>query len=447
MKNRLIIRDGLVVLENEVLKRDILIVKNRIEKISPSLGERESIPVLDAKNRFVLPGGIDAHTHMELDAGAGAGGGLLSADDYRNGSRFGLLGGITSFFGFAYQNAGERLAGALEREEKKAQKSFSPCQFHAGISRIGQDLDEEIKECVKAGCRSFKIHMDRPDTDSVFLLELFRTLFKYNGTAFLHCEDGRIIDHLKKRFAAENRTDLVYYPRTREDYVERLAIDTAINLARKFETRIYIAHLSSKLGLASLQRAREESEIWIEAETCPQYLLFTERMYKESDGYLYTCSPSFKHKVDSDALWNGLKKGIIKVVSSDHCPFMRGQKQAFRDDFTRLPLGLPGIGTLYPLLLSEGRKRKIKIQEIVKWVSTNPAKIFGLYPRKGVIRKNAEADLVIYNPEDSYRITSDDLLSSSDYSPYENWKISGRIETVILQGRPAVKNGRFALAV
>ncbi|MDD5065625.1 MAG: amidohydrolase family protein [bacterium] len=441
MKNKILIKNGSVVFENEVLKRDILITKNKITRISPSLDGEMSGQVIDARNRFILPGGIDVHTHMELDAGNG----LVSCDDYRNGSRAGLIGGITTFFGFAYPVPGMRLEQALQKEEQKTARSFSPCRLHTGIMEWQDDLEEQVKECIKRGNRSFKLHLNHPSVDPVFLLRVFRILFKYNGTAILHCEEGMIIDFLKQEFIRGGRTELSHYPRTREDYTEKMAVDTVINLAKQFETKIYIAHLTSRSALLSIEKAREESDIWIEAETCPQYLLFTEKVYKENDGYLNTCTPPYRHKIDSDSLWQGLRKGLIKVVSSDHCPFTRRQKEKGRDDFSKLAMGVPGIETLYPLMLSEGQKRKFKIQEIVKWVSTNPAKIFNLYPDKGVIRKNSIADLVIYNPCSSERISCQNLSTRLDYSPYEKRKLNGKIETVILNGRTVLLNNHFML--
>lgn len=438
MNNKILIKNGMVVFPDKILKRDIFISNNRIKEIKPYI--KKDAVLIDAKNRYILPGGIDVHTHMDLKVANN----YISSDDYRNGSRAALSGGITTFFGFAYQGK-EFAEDAWEKENKKAKASCCDYRLHIGIRNVFNQFKKQVRNAVRKKHNTFKLHLNDPDVDSAFLLTVFRVLSRYNALAFLHCEDGKIIDFLTKELKKIKKVNIKNYPLIREDYTEKIAIDMAVGLARQFKTKIYIAHLSSKKGLETVSQAKKDGDIWIEAETCPHYLLFTDEIYKKKNGYLFTCSPSFKKNKDKEALWKGLKEGIINVISSDHCPFFKSRKEEGKKDFTKLPLGIPGIETLYPLMLSQGRKRKIPIQQIVKWISTNPAKIFNLYPLKGVIGKGAMADIVIYNPDSHYKISYKNLTTHCDYSPYEGMKVKGRIESVFLKGGLVVKNNELLI--
>ena len=434
MINKLLIKDGFVVLPDKIIKADILISGKKIKKIGKNiLCTTKNIAVISAKNRYILPGGIDVHTHMELEVWKG----MVSSDDFYTGSRAGLKGGITSFWGFAYQKKNETLLRAYRRTYKSAsKKSVSNFYLHAGILNTNTDYEKQIRECIKNNIRTFKVHLNDPKVDTVFLMKIFQLVSRYNGILLLHCEDGKIAEYNKTRFIKDGKRDIIYHPRTRENFVEKIAIDLVINLAYKFNTKIYIVHLTTAEGLASIEKAKEEGKIWIEAETCPQYLLLTEKIYRKKQAYLYSCTPPFRTKYDNEMLWKGLKKGIIRVISTDHCPFTIKQKNIGKNDFTKLPYGIPGIETLYPLILSEGRKRGFTYSEITNFISTNPAKIFGIYPERGIIKEGSIADLVIYNPDIKYKITAKDLITNCDFTPYEGWKIKGRIEKVIFEGTP-----------
>ncbi len=439
MNNNLLIKNGLLVFYDKILKRDILISNGKIMSINNSISKNISINTIDAEDRYILPGGIDVHTHMELKADNN----FISADDYKNGSKSAIMGGITSYFGFVYQDKKESILKTLYRELKKSSNSYCDKKFHIGINNITDKLEHDIKSSVKNDFKSFKLHLNDPEVDTVFLMRVFKLIARYNGLAFCHCEDGNIIEFLKKDKKKNKKLKLKYYPEIRKDYVEKIAIDNVINIAEQFNTKIYIAHLSSKIGLDSIREAKIKNKNRIEVETCPQYLLFADNIYNRKDGYLYTCSPSFKSREDNKSLWQGLREGIIKVVSSDHCPFKRREKERGKNNFIKIPLGIPGIETLYPIMLSEGKKRKFNINEIVKWISTNPAKIFDLYPNKGIIEKGSQADLVIYNPKKSYRISYKELNMNCDYSPYEGLKINGKIEEVILKGKVVMRDDKF----
>ncbi len=439
---KILIKNGNLVFEDRIKKQDILIKNNKIISIKDSIPVKDQYHIIDADNKYILPGGIDVHTHMALEVWKN----MVSSDDYLTGSQAAVNGGITTYFGFAYQKKNESLLDAYYREQNKINnKSVCDYKLHIGITDLSENYDKEIKQCINRGLTTFKIHLNDPAVDTVFLYKIFKSIAKYNGIAVLHCEDGKLVEYLKQEYVRKNKKSILYHPATRKNYIEKIAIDTVIDIATELNTKIYIVHVSTSEGVNAIARAKEKGKIWIEAETCPQYLIFTENKYREKNGYLYSCSPSFKSKYDRDALWNALKKGILKVVSSDHCPFTVKQKNYGKNDFTKLPYGIPGIETTYHILLSEGMKRGFKINEIVKLISTNPAKIFGLYPQKGTIRKNGSADIVIYNKKKNFKISHRNMMTQCDYSPYENMNIKGKIETVIVQGKIAVENEKFIL--
>ena len=441
MKEKILIKNGRVVFPDKIEKNDILIRRGKITKISKNIVAEKNYKVIDATNKYVLPGGIDVHTHMELEVWKK----MISSDDYRNGSIAALNGGITTFFGFAYQKKGERLCDTYKREIEKAKKSIINFKLHIGITDIQDDFEKQIKECIKKGCNTFKIHLNDPSVDSIFLYRAFKAISKYNGIAVLHCEDGLLIEFLKQEYIRKGKKSIIYHPRTRENFIEKMAIEKVISLAEKLNTKIYIVHTSTAEGADLIHYAKKRGTVYIEAETCPQYLLFTESKYYSKNGYLYSCSPSFKRKYDIEVLWKRIKDNTLRVISSDHCPFLIKQKKYGKEDFTKIPYGIPGIETLYHIILSEGRKRGLKIEQIVKLISTNPAKIFKLYPQKGVLRKDSDADILIYNPDKSFKISYKNLKTNCDYSPYEGMKIDGKIETVITMGKIAVENEKFIL--
>ena len=431
MSQYLLIKDGEVVFPDKIIKSDILIKEKKIKKISPKIEVKNCFKVIDAKGRYVLPGAIDVHTHMELESTSG----MISSDDYLTGSRAGLKCGVTTFFGFAYQRPNESLIDAYKRTyESASKKSVSNFYLHAGILNTDMNYEKQIKECVKIGVRSFKLHLNDPKVDNDFLTNIFHIASFYDVILLLHCEDGKIVKFNTNKLIKNKKVSLKYFPLSRKNFVEKIAIDTVITLAKEFKTKIYIVHLTTKEGLESIKRAKEEGNSQIECETCPQYLLLTDKIYKLKEGYLYTCTPPFRSKNDNDALWQGLKEGIIKIISTDHCPFKKSQKYIGKKDFTKLPFGIPGIETLYHLILSEGIKRGFQIYELVNFVSTNPAKFFKIYPERGIIRENSYADLVIYNPDVIWRIDSKELITNCDFTPYENFKIKGKIEKVIFEG-------------
>jgi len=336
---------------------------------------------------------------------------------------------------FAYQNKNESLVNAYKRVHKSAEKkSVSNFYLHSGILNTNMEYEKQIKDAVKIRIKTFKLHLNDPNVDTIFLSKIFKLIAQYNAILLLHCEDGKIAEYNKSLCVKSKKFSMKYHPKTRKNFVEKLAIDTVLTLAKEFKTKIYIVHLTTAEGLESIRRAKQEG-VWVETETCPQYLLFTDAIYKKKSAYLYSCTPPFRKKYDIKMLWQGLKDGTIKVISSDHCPFTIKQKNTWNNDFTKLPYGIPGIETLYPIILSEGKKHKLTFNQIANLIATNPAKIFGLYPKHGVIQKGSYADIIIYNPAIKYKIKSKDLLTNIDYSPYENLQINGKIEKVIYMGK------------
>jgi dihydropyrimidinase len=440
----LLIRNGIVVTASDIYEGDVFVDGEKVAAIGSSL-QMKADRVIDAKRKYVFPGGIDVHTHLDMPFG-----GTTSADDFESGTIAAAFGGTTSVVDFAIQYKGQRLHHAWETWMKKAEgKAAIDYGFHMIITELSDQVEEEMDALVRQGVTSFKLFMAYP---GVFMLDdasIFRALLrtgKNGGTICMHAENGGVIDVLVKKALAEGKTAPKYHALTRPARAEAEATHRAIALAEMADVPIYIVHLSASEALEMVTEARDRG-LPAFAETCPQYLFLSYNNYEEPgfEGAKYVMSPPLRPKDTQERLWRGLAFNDLQAISTDHCPFcMKEQKTLGKGDFSKIPNGAPGIETRMSLVYDGGvRPGRISLNRFVELTSTSPAKIFGLFPRKGTIAPGSDADIVIFDPEKKARLSAKTLHMKVDYNPYEGREVVGATDTVISRGRVVIDAGKF----
>ncbi|MFA9397905.1 MAG: dihydropyrimidinase [Clostridiaceae bacterium] len=440
----ILIKNGIIVNANKTFTGDIYIENEIIKEINTNLNI-ESDEIIDATGKYIIPGGIDVHTHFNLDVGI-----AVAKDDFYTGTIAAACGGTTSIvdhmgFGPKGCNLHHQLKKYHEYADNIAVIDYG---FHGVIQKVDDDILKEIEELIEEGITSFKIYLTYDykvsDKDALRVFEKLNTL---GGITCVHCENNDCVNYLREKFKSHNLKTPIYHAYSRPPECEGEAINRMINIAKiAGNYKLYIVHLSTELGLNYIKMAKESGQN-VYAETCPQYLLLNEDKYKleENQGLKYIMSPPLRKKSDNNALWQGLAQGYINTIATDHCPFdFNGEKQLGKDDFTKCPNGLPGVETRVPLIFSEGvMKNKISINKFVDVISTTPAKIFGLYPKKGAIAIGSDADLVILDPEKEIILSKKYLHENVDYTAYEGMKLKGYPVLTILRGKIIVKNNIF----
>ena len=430
----LVVRNAEVLTPRGMERADVAVGGGRILLVGGA-GKAGKMRAVEGEGLVVLPGAVDPHVHMELLTVSGK----ISSDDFDSGSCAALFGGVTALGDFAYPEKGERLVHALQaRREAARARCRTDFFLHVAVSENPADLEAQMEECVAEGARSFKVHMNDPFVGRDLLDRLCRFCAERHCILMVHAEDGPAIARAQARLVAEGKTALACYPGSRPPECEARAIDTVMSCAARHRPAVYIVHLSSAAGLEAVRRHREAGRR-IYAETCPQYLFLTEAKYADPDGFCATCAPPFRKERDREALWSGLADGSIDVVATDHCPFMRAQKEAWGGDFTRLPFGIPGVETMVPLLFGEGRRRGFSYEKLSALAGGNAARIFGLSPRAG-IEEGRKADLFVYDPAGETAIDHAALHMRCDFSPYQGMRLTGRLAATVL-GASVVHNG------
>ncbi|MCR5138333.1 MAG: dihydropyrimidinase [Oscillospiraceae bacterium] len=434
----LIIKHGTVVNALSRFKADIGVTDGRIvciaESIEPCGGEQ----VVDAEGMLVLPGAIDAHTHLALPCGE-----TSSADDYFAGTRAAACGGTTTVFDFAQQDPNEKMTDTVKRRDALcAPNAAVDYSFHVAVTDVSKGLIDGIGECVEIGIPSFKVYMvyDFGVSDGVF----FRVLEKAKEVGALiavHAENSELVNMLTRKYLSEGKTGPWYHYLSRPEFVEGEADFRAIQWAKATGVPLYIVHLANRQGVEAVTAAKDEGyEIY--AETCPQYLEFTCDVYKREDGRNFVCSPPIKGAESREALWEAIRRGDIDTVATDHCPFQSYEKDWGRDDFSRIPNGCAGIENMYPYMLSAANEGRITFEKAVALCSANPAKIFGCRS-KGEIAVGRDADIVIYDPAKDFTVTNDKMHSNCDHTIWEGLKLHGYPVQTYSRGRLVYDNGSF----
>ncbi len=440
---RTLIKDGTVVTANDTLKADVLIEDEKGTAIGTGLGAQAE-RVIVARDRYVMPGAIDVHTHMELPFG-----GTFASDDFATGTAAAAWGGTTTIVDFAVQTFGQSLHQGIEQWHKKAEgKAYIDYGFHVIVREVNEGILREMDQLVQEGVPSFKLFMAYP---GVFMLDdasIFRAMSRTaenGGLIMMHAENGGAIDVLVQRYLAEGKGDPINHGLTRPSSMEGEATGRAIALARLADVAVYIVHLSSKDALDAVRAARDDGAPAF-AETCPQYLyLSLEDLGRPGfEGAKYVCSPPLRPKPHQADLWKGLLQDDLQLVATDHCPFHFKQKEMGRGDFSKIPNGLPGVEDRFTLIFHGGvHSGRISLNRFVELVATAPAKMFGLFPRKGTIAPGSDADIVIFNPNVERTLSAKTHHMNVDYSCYEGMKVRGLPEIVMQRGSVLVENGAF----
>jgi dihydropyrimidinase len=442
-----LVKNGTVVTSSDRYDADIYVDKGRITLIGQGL----NIPadtVVDASGKLIMPGGIDVHTHLDMPFG-----GTTSADDFESGSIAAAHGGTTTVVDFAIQNFGEGLYPAFEGWHGKAEgRSVIDYAFHMIVRELTDQVSGDMDRLTKhEGVTSFKLFMAYPGVFQVDDATIFRALLKTKengGLVCMHAENGGVIDTLVKEALRKGQTAPKYHALTRPTRAEGEATGRAIALAEMADVPIYIVHLSCSDALEKVKQARDMG-LPAYAETCPQYLFLSYEDYERPgfEGAKFVMSPPLRDKWNQVALWKGLAKNDLQVVSTDHCPFCMNeppQKQLGKDDFSKIPNGAPGIETRLMLLWDGGvRTGRIDAHKFVEITSTNPARMFGLWPRKGTVAVGSDGDFVVWDPDKEVTLSAKTLHMRVDYNPYEGRVIKGAPAVVLSRGDVIVDHGEF----
>ncbi len=400
--------------------------------------------VLDAAGMYVLPGGIDVHTHMEMPFG-----GTFSADTFETGTRAAAWGGTTTIIDFAVQSRGTSLLATLDKWHAKADGNCAvDYGFHMIVSDVNDTTLKEMESCIGAGVNSFKMFMAYPGvfyaTDGEILRAMQRAA-ETGATIMMHAENGIAIDELVARALAEGRTDPVQHGLTRPPELEAEATHRAITLARVTGAPLYIVHLSAAQALQAVTEARDTGQN-VFAETCPQYLYLSldDLARPEFEGAKYVASPPLRPREHQGSLWRGLRTNDLSVVSTDHCPFcFKDQKELGRGDFSKIPNGMPGVEHRMDLLHQGVASGELSLARWVEVASATPARMFGLWPRKGVIAPGSDADIVVYDPAARQTLSASTHHMNVDYSAYEGMPITGQVRTVLSRGQVIIDGGEY----
>ena len=441
-----LLRGGFVVTPRGSRRADVLLDGEKIAQVGHiSPAEAKSAEVTDVSGCYLFPGFIDAHTHFDLDVCN-----TTTADDLASGTRSAIRGGTTTIIDFACPNKGETLAYGLDLWHKKADGKCS-CDygFHMTIDHWNEGIEGELDDMFAAGITSFKMYLTYPAMmiGDGAVYSALKALKKRGGIAGVHCENAGVIDaRIAELKAAGRAADVSAHPEARPDYLEAEAVSRLLRIAQAADAPVIIVHLTNREALDEVAFARARGQR-VYVETCPQYLALDDGVYYDANWSMaarYVCAPPIRAKENQRALWRGLRRGEIQTISTDHCSFTLAQKDMGREDFTKIPGGLPGVETrgelLYTAGVAEGRITK---EQMCALLSENPARLYGAYPRKGVLAPGSDADIVVYDPEADSVISAQTQLSAAGYTPYEGFKTKGSIAQVYLRGTLAVDHGEM----
>lgn len=466
MSPTFLIAGGTIVTETETYTGDLLINDGRIESIfreENSNSKLGDVLKIDATGKLILPGGVDVHTHFDLPMFN-----TVSSDDHYSGTKAAAYGGTTTVIDFVpliQEGENESYSGILAKSvdtwREKAQKSAVDYSFHMNISQLTEEIEAEIPRLVEMGITSVKVftaynHRLRLDDGSIF--RILRIAGDNGLLVMAHCENGDVIETLTQEALLAGHRSAIWHARTRPAWGAVEATLRMAALAAQAEAPIYIVHMNVSGEVDMLEYARSNG-VKVMGETCPQYLFFTEDEYQQKDGIKWVCSPPLRLKKDNERLWQGLKKGIIQTLATDHCPFLfngripinyEGKqdtipgKELGKGNFTLVPNGLPGVGDRLPILWTYGvGAKRITANHFVQITCSNPARIFGMYPKKGTIQEGSDADLLIWDPGKKLKYGVKVAQHRTDHNLYEGWQIQGFPEKVFLRGDLIVNEGEW----
>lgn len=445
----LLIKNGILITPQKSFSADILVEGEHIKEVSPNLPEPEGARVVDAAGKLVLPGGVDPHTHFDLPMFD-----TVSSDDHYSGHKAAAFGGTTTVMDFVPQPENVSLAeGAAEWHAKADDKAAIDFGFHMNITRLDESVEKQIPGLLELGIPTLKVFMAYNHRLRLQDGEIFRVLQiakAHNMLTMLHAENGDVIELLVDQALESGHSSPIWHARTRPAWGAVDAVLRGAALAAQAEAPLYIVHMNTAGGAEQLKFARQRGAP-VMGETCPQYLFFSEKDLEREDGTKWVCSPPMRTELDNTRLWQSLSEDEMQVVATDHCPFFydgtqpieyEGQeiaipgKELGENDFTKIPNGLPAVGDRLPLLWTYGvNTGKISPEQFVAFTSANPAKIFGLYPRKGSLEIGSDADILIWDPKRKLTYGLAHSHHRTDYNLFEGWELTGFPEKVFLRGK------------
>jgi dihydropyrimidinase len=441
-----LIANGTVLSADGQAQVDIAFEGEKIAAVGKGLAKsaRNGAAVVDATGKYVMPGALDVHVHLELPFC-----GTVSADDWNTGTRAAARGGVTTVIDFAIPYGQESLEDAYNKWMSKAKKACIDYCFHMAITNWDRH-GPEMEKMVRRGCPTFKEFMiyaaEGWQSDDRAIFNALEQCKKLGGMLLIHAESARVLDELIARHHTPElmqKYGAQLHALTRPNFIEAEAIQRAIAWAEVTGGRLYIVHMSTAEG-ADIVKAAQARGIDVYAETCCQYLVLDDSRFAGPDGHLYACCPQIKKKKDQDRLWKGLNDGEVCVISTDTCTFTREQKAMWKGDWTKIPMGLPGLETLLPVVYTHGvLAGRMTLEQYVAKLCTNPAKIMGLFPQKGVLAPGSDADVVIFDPEKRITVDHEQMEGGADWSPYQGWPLAGFAETTFSRGRKIVADYKF----
>lgn len=437
-----IIQHGTLVLPDGLMQGDIALENGVITRIAPAIEAGAGDAVCEAAGCLVFPGFIDGHTHLDMDSGT-----TVTADDFASGSRAAACGGTTTLVDFATQERGGTLTDALDAWHRKAEgKCACNYAFHMAVTDWNEQTRAELPRMFERGVTSFKAYYayDNLRLDDAQIYDLLSALRPFGGVLGVHCENGTLVNRLQRQQLDRGVTGPAGHPASRPPVVEAEAIRRLCAVAKLADSPVHIVHLSSAEGLEEVRRARASGQkVWV--ETCPQYLLLDESRYhlEGFEGAKYVMSPPLRSPADREALRAAVLGGEIDTISTDHCSYRFGDQKALgRDDFTNIPNGAPGIehrpALIYTSFVASGLMTEA---QMCRLLSENPAKLFGMWPRKGRLAQGADADITVWDPQARWVIRAEAQHQNVDYTPYEGFEAAGRARAVYVGGQLAAKDG------
>ncbi len=441
--NSILIKNGTVVTAAETFQADLFIADEKIQSVGRDLKVTAS-KTIDAKGKYIFPGGIDAHTHLDLPFM-----GTSSSDDFETGTLAALHGGTTSIIDFAFQTPGRSLREGLSAWHERAKgKAVGDYSFHVAVTDFNENTRQEIRPLIEEeGVTSFKTFMAYKGAlmiDDRQMIALMSEVKKWGGIVTVHAENGDLAESLIQENRRQGNFSPQFHALSRPEIVESEATGRAIDIAYAGNHPLYVVHMTCEGALNRVREATKRNQTVL-VETCIQYLLLDDSLYFQEgfEGAKYVMSPPLRKKKDQEALWKGMEQGLVHTVATDHCPFCMDQKKMGEKDFSKIPNGAPGIENRMELLFSEGvLKNRITLNKFVEVTATQPAKIFGMHHRKGSIAVGLDADIVIFDPSEKHTLSAKTHHMRCDYSSYEGWQVTGKVKTVLLRGSVAVENGK-----
>ena len=433
-----LIKNGRVITATDDYVADIFIQGESISAIGKNLNVKADLEI-NASGKIVFPGGIDPHVHLDMPFM-----GTYSSDNYETGTRAALFGGTTMVIDFILQKQGDSLHAALGEWQSRANNNcVGDYSFHMAVTDFNEATKKEIRDFIEVeGITSFKTFMAYKGAlmiDDRQMIGLMEEVKKHGGLINVHATNGDMIDYLTQKHRSEGKLSPLYHYLSQPEVTEAEASKRFVDMTNFTGCPGYIVHLTCEGALNAVRNATKRNQK-VFVETCIQYLLLDASLYEQNfEGAKWVMSPPLREKKDQEALWAGINQGLVNVVATDHCPFMWEQKLMGKDDFSKIPNGHPAIENRMELLYSEGvHKGKISLNKYVEVACTNPAKIFGMFPKKGTIAVGSDADIVIFDPNVKHTLSSGSHHMNVDYSGYEGWEVTGKVKTVLLRGQVAI---------